>query len=156
VVPPEKTEPLLVSIDSDVLIAGLLSKTGASHAILVLGELGLLRLILPEGAVGEVRRNLAAKLPEALPLFEEFLRVVSIQIRAPTGRDLERARELADPKDVPILAAAIGAGARILVTHNVRHFRSGEGVRVVRPRTLIEEARAWMRSFGSPGIAPSP
>jgi hypothetical protein len=32
--------------------------------------------------------------------------------------------------DVPILAAAIGAGARILVTHNIRHFRSGEGVRV--------------------------
>lgn len=155
-VPPEKTEPLLVSIDADVLIAGLLSKTGASHAILVLGELGLLRLILPEAAVGEVRRNLAAKLPEALPLFEEFLRVVSVQIRAPTAQDLKRARELADPKDVPILAAAIGAGARLLVTHNVRHFRSGEGVRIVRPRTLIEEARAWMRSFGSPGGAPSP
>ena len=51
-------------------------------------------------------------------------------------------------KDIAILAAAIGAGARILVTHNIRHFRSGEGVRVVRSRTLIEEARAWMGSFG--------
>jgi len=40
---PEKTEPLPVCIDADVLIAGLLSRTGASHAILVLGELGLLR-----------------------------------------------------------------------------------------------------------------
>jgi hypothetical protein len=59
-----------------------------------------------------------------------------------------RARALADPKDVPILAAAIGAGTPLLVTHNVRHFRSGEGVRVVRPRTLIEEARAWMATFG--------
>ena len=36
----------------------------------------------------------------------------------------------------------------ILVTHNIRHLRSGEGVRVVRSRTLIEEARAWMGSFG--------
>ncbi len=68
---PEKTEPLLVCVDADVLIAGLLSRTGASHAILVLGELGLLRLVLPEVAVDEVRRNLAAKLPEAAPLFEE-------------------------------------------------------------------------------------
>jgi hypothetical protein len=111
---PEKTEPLPVCVDADVLIAGLLSRTGASHAILVLGELGLLRLVLPEAAVAEVRRNLAAKLP-----------------------------------DVTILAAAIGGGARILVTHNIRHFRSGEGVRVVRPRTLLEEARAWMASFGA-------
>ena len=145
----EKTEPLLVCVDADVLIAGLLSRTGASHAILVLGELGLLRLVLPEVAVDEVRRNLAAKLPEAAPLFEEFLRVVPVWIHRPTSRDRDQASELADAKDVPILAAAIGAGARLLVTHNIRHFRSGEGVRVVRPRTLIEEARGWMSSFGT-------
>lgn len=145
---PEKTEPLPVCVDADVLIAGLLSRTGASHAILVLGELGLLHMVLPEAAVVEVRRNLAAKLPEAAPLFEEFLRAVSAQIHRPTAYDRERARELADAKDIPILAAAIGAGVRILVTHNVRHFRSGEGVRVVRPRTLIEEVRAWLGSLG--------
>jgi predicted nucleic acid-binding protein len=146
---PEKTEPLPVCIDADVLIAGLLSRTGASHAILVLGELGLVRLVLPEAAVAEVRRNLAAKLPEAAPLFEEFLRTVPLEIRRPTSYDRERAREFADTKDVPIFASAIGSGARILVTHNVRHFRSAQGVRVVRPRTLIEEARAWMASFGT-------
>ena len=146
---PEKTEPLPVCIDADVLIAGLLSRTGASHAILVLGELGLLRLVLPEAAVAEVRRNLAAKLPEAAPLFEEFFRAVSVQIHRATAHDRERARQLADAKDVPILAAAIGAGARLLVTHNIRHFRSGEGVRIVRPRTLVEEARAWMGPFGT-------
>ena len=48
----------------------------------------------------------------------------------------ERARELADAKDVPILAAAIGAGARILVPHNIR-------------RTLIEEVRGWLASLGT-------
>jgi predicted nucleic acid-binding protein len=146
---PEKIEPLRVCVDADVLIAGLLSRSGASHAVLVLGELGLLRLVLPEAAVAEVRRNLAAKLPEAAPLFEDFLRTVPLEIHRPTSHDRERARDLADTKDVPILAAAIGAGARLLVTHNVRHFRSGQGVRVVRPRTLIEEARAWMASFGT-------
>ena len=99
--------------------------------------------------MAEVRRNLAAKLPEAAALFEEFLRVVSMQIHRPTAHDRERARELADAKDVPILASAVGAGARLLVTHNIRHFRSGEGVRVARPRTLIEEARAWMESLGT-------
>ena len=75
---PEKTEPVPVCLDADVLIAGLLSRTGASHAILVLGEIGLLRLVLPEAAVAEVRRDLSAKLPEAVPLFEEFLRAVPV------------------------------------------------------------------------------
>ena len=73
---------------------------------------------------------------------------VAAQVYQPTAQNQERARALADPKDVPIPVAAIGAGAPFLVTHNVRHFRSGEGVRVVRPRTLIEEARAWMATFG--------
>jgi predicted nucleic acid-binding protein len=149
---PEKTEPVLVCVDADVLIAGLLSRTGASHAILVLGELGLLRLVLPEVAVAEVRRNLTAKLPDAVPLFEEFLRAVPVQIYHPTPHERERARELANAKDVAILAAAIGARAPILVTHNIRHFRSGEGVRVVRPRTFIEEVRAWMGSFAGPRV----
>jgi hypothetical protein len=125
-----------------------LPRTGASHAILILGEIGLLTLVLPEAVVDEVRCNLTDKLPEARPLFEEFLRSVPVCVYRPTSHDRERARSLADLKDVPILAAAIGAGTPILVTHNVRHFRSGEGVRVVRPRILIEEARAWMATFG--------
>jgi len=98
--------------------------------------------------VGEVRRNLTTKLSEAAALFEEFLGAVPVQIYRPTPHEREWARELADAKDAAILAAAIGAGARMFVTHSIRHFRSGEGVRVVRPRTLIEEARAWMGSFG--------
>ena len=91
---PEKTESVLVCVDADVLIAGLLSRTGASHTILVLGELGLLRLVLPAAAVGEVRRNLGSKLPEAAPLFEEFLRSFPVQVYRPTLHDRERAREL--------------------------------------------------------------
>ena len=37
---PEKTDPVPVCLDADVLIPGLLSRTGTSHAILVLGEIG--------------------------------------------------------------------------------------------------------------------
>jgi hypothetical protein len=53
--------------------------------------------------------GISAKLPEAAPLFEEFLRAVPLQIYRPTPHDRERARDLADAKDVSILAAAIGA-----------------------------------------------
>ena len=146
--PTGKTEPVAVCLDADVLIAGLLSRTGASHAILILGEIGLFGLVLPEAVVDEARRNLTGKLSETLPLFEEFLRSVPVRVYQPTAQDQEGARNLADQKDVPILAAAIGAGTPLLATHTVRHFRSGEGVRIVRPRVLIEEARAWMAAFG--------
>ena len=91
---PEKTDPVPVCLDADVLIAGLLSCTGASHAILVLGEIGPLHLVLPEAAVEEVRRNLSAKLPEAVPLFEEFLRAVPVTIHRPSLRDRDRAHVL--------------------------------------------------------------
>jgi hypothetical protein len=50
--------------------------------MLVLGELDLLRLVLAEAVVAEVRRNLAGKPPEAAPLFEEFLRAISVQIKS--------------------------------------------------------------------------
>jgi predicted nucleic acid-binding protein len=148
VAPGAKTEPVAVCLDADVVIAGLFSRAGASHAILVLGEVGLLRIVLPAAAVDEARRNIQRKLPEALPTFEVFLSSSFVAIFRPTSRHMNRARRLSHDKDVPVMAAAIGAGADVLVTHNTKHFESGEGVRVVRPRTLITEARAWMARFG--------
>ena len=61
--PHAKIEPPLVCADADVLIAGLFSTKGASHALLVLAEIGLVRVAVPASAVDEVRRNVAAKLP---------------------------------------------------------------------------------------------
>ena len=146
--PRERTDPVAVCLDADVLIAGLLSTSGASHAILVLGEMGLLSLVLPSAAVEEVRRNLGRLLPEAIPGFERFLDAVAVRVHSPTTADVGEAAAFAHAKDVPVLAAAIGARAGILVTHNVRHFQSGTGVRILRPRAFVEEVRAWMTGFG--------
>jgi predicted nucleic acid-binding protein len=148
VVPLERTEPPVVCLDADVLIAGLLSTSGASHALLVLGEVGLLAIVVPRAAVAETTKNLRALLPEALPAFERFLAAMAVHVQDPAARDLRAAEALAHPKDVPILAAALSARARILVTHNTRHFRPSGRLRVVRPRVLLEEARAWMSQLG--------
>ena len=69
-----KTDPVSVCIDADVLIAGLLSRTGASHAILILGEIGLLTLVLPEAytaqvTIGALDRLLALDLDPSPPFF---------------------------------------------------------------------------------------
>jgi predicted nucleic acid-binding protein len=144
-----KTDPVAVCLDADVVIAGLFSRAGASHAILVLGEVGLLRLVIPEVVVAEVRRNLERKLPEALPSFEAFLTAPFVSICRPTPASRRRAPVLAHEKDVPVLAAALASDATLLVTHNTRHFISSDTLRVLRPRRLLEEARAWMAKFGS-------
>ena len=108
----------------------------------------MLRIVLPDAAVEEVRRNLKTKLPELLEDFDALLKALSVGIYRPTPSDRRKAALLAHPKDIPIMAAALGSGAMMLVTHNVRHFKATEGLRVVRPRQLVEEARAWMARLG--------
>jgi hypothetical protein len=125
-----------------------MSTKGASYAVLVLGELGLFTLVVPKAAVDEVQRNLRRLLPDALSLFQQFLACAAVRVFAGSSRDLSAAKAHADPKDVPILAAAIGSGARLLTTHNTRHFRGCDAVRVVRPSVLLEEARAWIAEHG--------
>ena len=143
---PAKTEPVIVCLDADVFIAGLFSTTGASHAILVLAEIGLLRTVVPEAVVSEVRRNLRKMLPEALPAFENLLKAALVTVYRPGAADLRGAKPLSHPKDIPVMAAALGSGSKMLVTHT-RHFRSTDAIRVIRPRELVEEARAWMARF---------
>lgn len=123
-----KTEPVSLRLDADVLIAGPLSRRGASHVVLVLSEIGLLDVVLPEAAIEEVRRNLSVKLPDAVPFFEGFLRAVAVRIYHPTGRD--RARELADPKtfqsSLPLFALEHASSSRTTpgTTGQTREFES--------------------------------
>ena len=147
--PHEKTDAPCIRLDSDVVIAGLFSAEGASHALLVLAEMGLLRVVLPSAAVEEVTRNLEAKLPEASPLFGRFLAAPWVEIHTPSPAAKNAAAALAHAKDVLILAAAISADAAVLVTHNTRHYRRCPNVRVLKPAALLREIRAWMIRFGA-------
>jgi hypothetical protein len=119
-----------------------MSRRGASAAILSLAEHGFVEAVVPEAATEQIRRNLARLLPAALPAFEEFLVLSGFRVHAPSADDLARARPCAHARDVAILAAAIGAGAPVLVTHNVKHFRGGAGVEILRPRDYVKRLRA--------------
>jgi len=147
VAPSGKTDPVVVCLDADVVVAGLFSSGGASHALLVLAEVGMMRVVVPEAAVDEATRNLKDKLPEALPALATFLSAPFVRVHRPPATDLREAKTLAHSKDVPIMAAALGSGAALLVTHNTRHFKGSKDLRVVRPKVLVEEARAWMAKF---------
>ena len=113
-----------VFVDADVIFAGAASPTehAASHVVLQMGEITLIDCVSSEQAVKEVERNLADKIPEKLPDFH-FLVSRSLHIVGdPQPGDLAAFKGQADPKDLPILVAAMREECSRLLTFNVRHF----------------------------------
>ena len=93
-------------------------------------------------AITEAERNLSAKLPHALPAFhllvDRCLRVVA----DPHPEDLIPHVSAADPKDLPILVAAVRESCPWLVTFNLRHFQPGlSNVTVLRPGDFVLRVR---------------
>ena len=133
-----------VFVDADVLFAGAASPTehGASLLILRLGELTLIQAVTSEQVITEAERNLAAKIPDAVPLFRLLVERALSVVPNPTPEEVAAHAGLADPKDLPILVAALQAQCPWLVTFNVRHYRPGHpDVRVMRPGEFIRRVR---------------
>ncbi len=133
-----------VFVDADVLFAGAASPTehGASLLILRLGELALIRAVTSEQVITEAERNLAAKIPGALPMFRLLVQRALTAVPNPIPGEVVTHAGLADPKDLPILVAALQTKCPWLVTFNVRHYRPGHpDVRVVRPGEFIRQIR---------------
>ena len=142
---------LRVFVDADVLFAGSASPSeyGASLLVLRLGELTLIDAVTSEQVVTEAERNLEAKMPQAFPLFRLLVSRALTVVPDPQPEEVAAHVGLADPKDLPILVAALNAGCPWLVTFNLRHYRPGHPkVKVVRPGELVRRVRetlAFMR-----------
>lgn len=133
-----------VFIDADVLFAGAASSSehGASLTILRLAEITLIDALASEQVLLEAERNLAAKLPATLSTFRLLADRCLTIVPSPTLDDLAPFRELADPKDLPILAAAVLNRCLWLTTFNVRHYRPGHPqVTVVQPGEFVRRVR---------------
>ena len=124
-----------VFVDADVLFAGSAapSEHGASLVVLRMAEITLLEAYTSVQVIQEVERNLAAKLPGALPAFRMIVRRCLQLVPDPSQAELEMVHGLADPVDLPILAAALKTGCAWLVTFNTRHYRPGHPEVVVLP-----------------------
>src|SRR5262249_43186855 len=136
-----------VFVDADVLFAGAASPSehGASLVVLRMAEITLIDAVVSEQVIVEAERNLAAYLPSAMPVFRELvsrcLRIVS----DPTPAELALCHGLADPKDAPILAAALRELCPWLVTFNIPHFQPGHpAVAAVRPGEFVRHVRALL------------
>lgn len=127
-------------VDADVLFAGAAASSihGASLMILRMAEITLIEALVSDQVITEAKRNLSAKIPDALPAFELLVNRSLSKVPDPASNDLEPYIGLADPKDLPVLVTAIREKCPWLVTFNVRDFRPGHPqVTVLRPGEFI-------------------
>jgi predicted nucleic acid-binding protein len=143
-----------IFVDVDVLFAGVASPSEHSASLLVLrmAEITLVEALVSEQVIAEVERNLAEKLPQALPVFRLIASRCLRIVPDPSAADLEPYRGLADPADLPILFAALREGCSWLVTFNVRHYQPGHpDVAVLRPGDFLLRVRDRLARLTSTG-----
>lgn len=138
-----------IFLDSSALIAGIISETGAAHALLQLGESENIELTISELVVDETKRFFARKAPDIMEEVEKEIVKSKIKIIAdPSNEDLQANLYLMeDPNDVPILLVAMRTKVDFLATHDRKHFMDdpkvaeNSGLRIGTPG----DALAWLR-----------
>lgn len=154
--PIDPTAPRIF-MDTSVIIAGVGSRVGASHAIMALTELGLLRPIVCPYIMDEAERNIQRKTPEALPRYRQ------VQANIPWEYVPDPAPEQVKPwigvivaKDAPVLAAAVITHPHRLVTLDTKDFidppqvAARSGLRICTPGDLLREIRSILaQGFGA-------
>ena len=127
-----------IFLDANVLFsAAYLERSGLSR----LWQLDDVELLSWAYAVEEARRNLALERPSALNRLRRLTYALAIVDSPQTGK-LPVGFQL-DPKDRPIVLAAIRAKADFLLTGDARHFghlygKRIEGVIVLRPAQYFD------------------
>jgi len=137
-------------LDTDVLVAGLRSRTGASRRLLALLDQGRYRAMASVAMMLEYESVLTR--PENLEAFnlttdeiERFLDSLSLLMTPVTPFFLWRP-QLRDPADEHVLEAAVNGGADALVTFNFRHFQAAAarfGIATLRPGEALQRIETW-------------
>ncbi len=131
-------------MDADVLFAGAAagSEHSASLVVLRMAEITLIEAMTSQQVIVECDRNLSAKIPAALPAFHLLVSRCMQIVPNPHAVDLAPYSRMANPKDLPILVAALQAQCAWLVTFNVRHYRPGHPeITVLRPGDFVQQVR---------------
>ncbi len=139
-------KPVRVFLDSNVILSGLLSDTGAPRLILDLLSMELPDLVAVTGRYNiiEIERNIKKKAPKALPVYEEYFPKLRIElIPLPSPAEVTKHRGIIADKDAPVLVSAIKGRADFLVTGDKKHFEkarksSSHPFRIVSPSEFLE------------------
>jgi putative PIN family toxin of toxin-antitoxin system len=112
-----------VFIDTNVLIAGVGSVTGASATVLDLCEAESIQMVISRQVLVEADRNFSAKLSGLVAQFRQFIQnLAPVMVEDPPIKAVDKAAALVARKDAAILAAAIEAKVDYLITLDKKHF----------------------------------
>lgn len=135
------TSRFRVFLDSNVLISALIGDVDAAPVILVDWLTGehLGPALTSKCNVEEVERNLVRKLPQAAPLWKPFLQRTGVTVVACKKK---RARGI-NPKDAPVVAAAVAAKTTHFVTGDKRLIEEMKKAKMkaplpVTPREMLD------------------
>lgn len=130
-------------LDANVIFSAALSAKGRCRGLFRLAEQGYCQLVTSPHALTEAERNLVAKYPQALAVYQEQLLPLVVPVTEASREKVEWAMGLGLPlKDAPILAAAVLASVDVLVTGDRRHFgdlynQTIQGVMVLTPQSAL-------------------
>jgi putative PIN family toxin of toxin-antitoxin system len=135
-----------VFLDSNVILSGLLSDTGAPRTILDLITLKLPFLVGSTGRYNliEIERNLKKKMPGILSVYKRCLPKLNLNIiPLPQPEEVREFSGKIANKDVPVLVSAIRSKADFLVTGDKQHFQKLKSpgncsFKIVTPSEFIE------------------
>lgn len=137
-------EVLRVYVDADVLFAGAASPSeqSASQVVLALSEITLIDAVAADPCLEECRRNVEAKLPDAIELFDQLVARCVTVVPTPPPRSVRAHAGRADWKDLPHLVAALEASCPVLTTFNTSDYMPGHpSIDVLRPGALVRRIR---------------
>ena len=117
-----RSSPPRVFIDSSVLIAAAASSTGSARDLINLGLDGKVDLFVSSVVLTESQRNVARKLPRALPIFQLLRAALQHRIVDPTSQLVASVAQSIVPKDAPVVAAALAAQAEFLASYDRKHL----------------------------------
>ncbi len=112
-------------LDSNVILSGLLSSKGAPKILLDLLsiEVPLLKGMTGRYNLDEIERNLAKRFPAILPVYQEYLPRMKLEIiDIPPFEAIKTLLEQMSPKDAPVLASAQLGKADYLITGDKKGF----------------------------------
>lgn len=135
-----------IFLDSSVVIAACGSQSGASHAVIVMAEIGLFKVLISEQVIEESERNITKKLPTTLPILKQIFSTINLEIVPnPAIVDIIELTKIIESKDAPILAAALSAQADRLLSLNTKDFTPSvakqSGLILQTPSEFIQEIR---------------
>jgi len=143
-----------VFIDTNVLIAGLVSRTGASAAILDIGEAEEIRIVISQHVLIEADRVFLNKFPHLISQFRIFIKnLAPLLIDDPKPQAVREAGKVIEINDAPIVAAVKSQKMDYLVTLNTKHFKTVQvrdylSIPVVTPGEFLSAFRMYWEQSG--------